>query len=183
MLLRLGETLKQKFSISSQPTRNHLDIFVDGFAFRVTISHSREASLIQEDITTLERAEAANEVQKPYLLARVPRGLTPAVLPALRKELAAVQLAGHFVPLHSSTVNAVMLKHSAVAVPCDRQVLVPRAYVLQSPATATDRATSHILLHGTRCFSIRGTGNVCPGFCTISAATIPVRLGGFSFGS
>lgn len=115
MLLKLGETLKKKFGISSQPTRAHLDIFVDGFAFRVTISHSREASLIQEDITTLERAEAANEAQKPYLLARVPRGLTPAVLPALRKELAAVQLAGHFLPLHSSTVNAVMLKHSAVA--------------------------------------------------------------------
>jgi U3 small nucleolar RNA-associated protein 22 len=115
MLLRLAETLKQKFGISSQPTRNHLDVFVDGFAFRVTISHGREMSLIQEDITTLERAEAANEAQKPYLLARVPRGLTPAVLPVLRKELAAVQLAGHFAPLHSSTVNAVMLKHSAVA--------------------------------------------------------------------
>ena len=115
MLLRLAETLKKKFGVPSQATRNHLDIFAEGFAFRVAICHGREMSLIQEDITTLERAEAAPEAQKQYLLARVPRGLTPAVLPTLRKELAEVQSASHYSPLHASSVNGTMLKHSAVA--------------------------------------------------------------------
>ena len=115
MLLRLAETLKEKFNVTTQATRSHLDVFVDGYAFRVVISHGREMSLIQEDITILERAEAANEAQKPYLLARVPRGLTPAVLPVLRKELAMIRSTIHFAPLHASSVNAMMLKYSAVA--------------------------------------------------------------------
>ena len=115
MLLRLSETLSQRYGLYSSPTKNFLDVFFEGYAFRLTIAHSRELSLIEEDIATLERVAKATEAQRPYLLARVPRGLTQAALPALRAELASIQCASVLLPLHASSVGAMVVKHAPVS--------------------------------------------------------------------